>query len=389
MWIWLGLPVLLALVAGFLIGQFFPKKSYAVPNSDNISKEYLTGLNYLLNEETDKAVDIFIKMLQVDSNTVETHLALGNLFRRRGEVDRAIRIHQNLIARPHLNKQNRVQALLALGQDYLKAGVFDRAEKLFREVYDINEFKKDSLQFLLTVYEQEKDWQSAINIAEQLEALHSPSIHTIIAQYYCELAIDARVRISGEQALRLLKKALVTDKNCVRASLLLGQWDIEQQQYRNAIKSYKRVVEQSPDFISEILEPLENCYQQSGLIDEYVAFLRQCLTLTSSISVVLMLSNYIQKQQGLSVAASFVAEQLHHRPSIRGLQRLIALQKEMTDGNAKFHLQLLQDLTRQIIWSKPIYQCSSCGNTGKLLHWQCPGCKHWNTVKPIHGIEGE
>jgi lipopolysaccharide assembly protein B len=389
MWIWLGIPVLLGICAGFLLGRYPPFKKRHRPRPQALaSKEYLVGLNYLLNEETDKAVDIFIRLLEVDANTVETHLALGNLFRRRGEVDKAIRIHQNLIARPHLEKQSRVQALLALAQDYLKAGVFDRAEKLFLEVSTFPAFKKDSLHFLLTIYEQEKAWESAINIAEQLEQLKDEPINFMIAQYYCELAVEARVNISGEKAIRLVKKALSIDKNCVRASILLGQWDAEQGQYRTAVKSYKLILEQNSDFITEVLAPLETCYKQLNLLDEYILFLEEVLIKTPRISIVLMLSKYIEQSKGIQAAANFVAEQLHERPSIRGLERLIALQKDFTEGNAKFHLQLLQDLTAQIIKNKPVYQCSACGNTGKLLHWQCPACKRWNTVKPIYGIEG-
>jgi len=388
MWVWMSLLIIVVLGLGFFLGRKSKKRSKS-RGYEKISKDYLVGLNYLLNEQADKAVDVFIKMLQVDSDTVETHLALGNLFRRRGEVDRAIRIHQNLIARPHLTKSNRVHALLALGQDYLKAGVFDRAEKLFQEVNESNEFKKDSLEYLLTIYEQEKDWQQAIQTAEHLEQLTSQNLSPIIAQYYCELAIQARVKISSEQAFRLLKRAANIDKNCVRASLLLGNWEMEQSNYKLAIKAYKKVVEQDPDYVSEIIEPLELCYQRLDAIDEYIQFLKQCLLVHPRISVVLMLSKYIQTKQGVKAAANFVAEHLHQRSSIYGLRRLIALQKEFSDGDAKFNLQLLQDLTNQLIKDKPIYQCASCGNTGKLLHWQCPGCKHWNTVKPIHGLEGD
>ena len=390
LWI-VGFIIFVALVLGYVSGRRTQRRRTAsrANRSEAISKDYLIGLNYLLNEQPDKAVDVFIKMLQVDSNTVETHLALGNLFRRRGEVDRAIRIHQNLIARPHLIKPHRIQALLALGQDYLKAGVFDRAEKLFQEVHDSNEFRKESLQYLMAIYEQEKDWDKAITTAQKLEQLTNQSLNTTIAQYYCEQAMAARVKVSSDQAMRLVKKALTTDKDSVRASLLIGNWEVEQANYKAAIKAYKRVVEQDPDFIGEVIQPLELCYQRLNQIDEFIQFLKQCLISTPRVSIVLTLSKYIQNDQGEKAAANFVAEQIHQRPSIYGLRRLIALQKEYTEGDAKFNLQLLQDLTNQLIKDKPIYQCNNCGNTGKLLHWQCPGCKHWNTVKPIHGIEGD
>ncbi|MAZ38635.1 MAG: lipopolysaccharide assembly protein LapB [Legionellales bacterium] len=387
-WLKISPLFIFTLFIGWALGRKSRKRKKHTVN-DSLSRDYLIGLNYLLNEQADKAVDIFIKMLQVDSDTVETHLALGHLFRRRGEVDRAIRIHQNLIARPHLSKANRVQALLALGQDYLKAGVFDRAEKLFQEVHESNEFRKDSLTYLMAIYEQEKDWHQAINTAQKVEQLTGQNLKAIIAQYYCELAIDARVKVSSEQAFRLVKRAMSIDKNCVRASILLGNWEAEQQNYKLAIKAYKRVVDQDPDFISEIIAPLELCYQKLDIIEDFIHFLRQCLLTHARISIVLTLSKFIEQSQDQQTAANFVAEHLHQRPSIYGLRRLITLQKKFSEGQARFNLQLLEDLTSQLIKDKPIYQCTSCGNTGKLLHWQCPGCKHWNTVKPIHGLEGD
>src|SRR5690242_4385196 len=139
------------------------------PRKSNLPRDYLVGLNFLLNEETDKAVDIFVKMLEVDSDTVETHLAVGKLFRRRGEVDRAIRIHQNLIARPQLEKVYREQSLYELGQDYLSAGMLDRAERIFLELVSAKSHSAQALRTLIDIYEQEKDWENAVKTATQYE----------------------------------------------------------------------------------------------------------------------------------------------------------------------------------------------------------------------------
>ncbi len=385
---WLPLLLIIAGLAWF-IGRVTKADSSLKHRKKDFSRDYLIGLNYLLSEQPDKAVDIFIKLLEVDSDTVETHLALGHLFRKRGEVERAIRIHQNLIARPQLTKKQRTQAILALGQDYLGAGVLDRAERLLLDVAESGDFRTEALYKLLEIYQQEKEWEKAIQIAEKLQQIANQPMHVAIAQYNCELAIETKRRFGIDQALRYLRRALVVDKDCVRASLLQGEWDIEQTDYKQAIKDLRRVVEQDHAFIPEVIKPLALCYEKLGQKEEYVSFLKKCLTQTPRLSIVLALSEAIQETQGVSNAAEFVAEQLYARPSLYGLNRLIELQKQISEGSAKYNLQLLYNVTQQITSQKPVYRCEHCGYAGKVLHWVCPGCHKWTTIKPIQGLEGE
>lgn len=355
----------------------------------NIPRDYFVGLNFLLNEQPDKAVDIFIKMLEVDSETVETHLALGSLFRRRGEVDRAIRMHQNLIARPNLAKQQKTQALLALGQDYLRAGFFDRAERLFLEVADGSEQVGVALRHLLTIYQQEKNWQQAVVVANKLVACSEENVHPAIAHYYCELADDARVNNQFEQAQKFLRQALTTDPNCVRASLLLAEIETLAGRYKNAIRYYENIKEQDPDYLSEIIYPLADCYEKLAKEIDFYTFLQKCLQKHPRISIVLAMADYLQRRHGQTEAVNFIAEQLRVRPSVRGLQRLISLNLMKAEGAAKDNLLILHDLTINLLRSKPIYRCQNCGFNGRVLHWLCPSCKKWSTVKPIHGLEGD
>lgn len=385
----LDLWLLVLPIAAFTGWYFGRSRNEANPSSNVWSQDYLTGLNYLLNEQPDKAVDVFIKMLEVDSETVETHLALGNLFRRRGEVDRAIRIHQNLIARPNLGKSQRVQAMLALGRDYMLAGVLDRAERLFLEVIDAGVYTADSLKYLLDIYEQEKDWEKCISTAQKIEVTLGESMHSVIAHYYCELALAHRSHTSHEQRFRYLKRALSVDKKCVRAVLIAGSWEADQGNYKAAIRSYKKVKEQDPDYLSEVIPSLITCYQKTGQEAQLIQYLRSCLEEHPRISIVLTLSERLKHWQSEAVAADFVAEQLRTRPSIRGLKQFIELQVSLSEGSAKEKFFLLQQLTENLIKDKPIYRCGNCGFSGKVLHWQCPGCKQWNVVKPIHGLEGD
>jgi lipopolysaccharide assembly protein B len=383
------LPI--AAASGWFIGRYTNRDSSHHSRS-NFPRDYFTGLNYLLNEQPDKAVDVFVKVLEVDSETVETHLALGNLFRRRGEVDRAIRIHQNLIARPSLGKQHRVQALLALGRDYQRAGVLDRAERLFLQVVESGEYVPASLRYLLDIYQQQKNWDLAIATARKYEAVTNELMPINIAHYYCELAGEARIKKNIELARRYLKDAIAIDKACVRASLLLGEIESEAGNIKSAIRMYKQIKQQDPEYLSETLAPLVQCYEQHQSVlteSELMDYLWQCLKEYPRISIALVIAERLQKKQGDAVAVEFLIEQLRQRSSLRGMKRLIQLQLLTAEGQAQQNLAMLQDLTASLLKNKPVYQCRQCGLNGRVLYWHCPGCKNWGTVKPIHGVEGD
>ena len=378
------LPI--AATGGWLAGRHMSQKQIE-KISPKIRRDYFKGLNYLINEQPDKAVDVFIKLLEVDSDTVETHLALGSLFRRRGEVDRAIRVHQNLIARPQLAKQHRLHALSELGQDYLRAGVLDRAERLFLELIESGETDQASLHFLLHIYQQEKDWQKAIDIAQKLLSLGEP-VQDVIAQYYCELAEQMIEQGRINQARQYLKRAQAIHHDCVRASLIRAKMESDAGEYREAIRCYKRVMDQDPDYISEIVIPLSVCFQQMGEENSLVTYLESCLVSHPRISLVLAISDYLQRQHSEKVAIEFIAQQIQKQPSLRGLSRLVELYLLNSVGDAHEKLMILQNFIRQLLANKPIYRCAHCGFSGKMLYWLCPSCQHWNTIKPIQGLEG-
>lgn len=387
MWEWLLLLLPVAAASGWLVA----KRAQAPHHQQRaeFSSHYFKGLNYLLNEQPDKAIEVFIRMLEVDSETVETHLALGNLFRRRGEVDRAIRIHQNLIARPTLSRQQRTQALLELGQDYMRAGLLDRAETLFQELIEMNDHVEPALRHLIDIYQQEKEWDKAISAIQKLEITTGKQKNAVIAHYHCELAEQAQQHGDSELAKRTLKRALDCDRNCVRASLLLGKMEMDNGDYPAAIRIFKRVQQQDADYLPEVIEPLQECYRKLGQLKEMTEYLQQILQERNTITLMLTLAELIQQQQGDQAAAHFITEQLRKRPSVRGLDRLIELNLAHSEAAARENLLILRDLVKQLLAGKPIYKCSQCGFMGKSMHWQCPGCKNWNTVKPIQGVEGE
>ncbi|PHQ79802.1 MAG: lipopolysaccharide assembly protein LapB [Coxiella sp. (in: Bacteria)] len=380
------LPV--AATFGWFMGRKDQQQNPINSNPNQLRHDYFKGLNYLINEQPDKAVDVFIKLLEIDSDTVETHLALGNLFRRRGEVDRAIRIHQNLIARPQLNKPHRVLALSALGQDYLSAGVLDRAERLFLELVRIGEENQQSLQFLLRIYEQEKDWKEAIEIARKIEGLSKKTMSATIAQYYCELAEQVLEKSWVTEALAHLKRAQAIDQRCVRSSMVRGRIAMEAGEYLEAIRSYKFVRTQDPDYLSEIIEPLWHCYAQLGDEASMVKFLHTCLVDTPRIKIVLAISNYLQEHADDKAAIDFVAEQVQRRPSLRGLSHLVGIYTSNSRGDTREKLRILKKFIDMLLSAKPVYRCENCGFSAKTLLWLCPGCHKWSRVKPIQGLEG-
>ncbi len=374
-------------------GWWIARRNYVSKNTDDgnhLSREYVLGLNYLLNEQPDKAVDIFIKLLEVDSETVETHLALGSLFRRRGEVDRAIRIHQNLIARPQLRVMQRKEALMALAADYMSAGVFDRAERIFIEVVELGGTPDaSSLRGLVAIYQQEKSWEKALDILKKLELVTGNNMAAEAAHYYCEMAEKALLEGAEDKAQVMVKQALVVDKKSVRASLMLAEIEMKQARYKPAIRALKRVLTQDPAFFSEVIAPLLKASIALNSMDECVSYLENTLTDYPSSSVIFAIGAYFREEKSIDIAIDFVSVQLRRYPSIRGLNQLIQWHLESTHGIVRDKLQMLYDITSKFLDDKPIYRCGQCGFSGKLLHWLCPSCKLWGRVKPIHGLEGD
>lgn len=384
-----GILLFVAIIIGWLLGKAERRKP-VIAESLPLSKEYFHGLNLLLNEKQDEAMELLLKTLDVNRDTFETYLVMGNLYRRRGEVDRSIRIHQDLLAKPDLGKLQQATVRLELARDYLKAGLLDRSERLLKELADeAGPNQVVALEYLLSIYELEKEWHSAVETAEKLGE-KGRQVAVNLSHYHCEQAEQAAKLNDLTEARRELKQALATDRNCVRASLLQAKLETQAGNDKESIKSLRRVLEQDPQFIPETLDLLRQNYTTTEQLSELVKYLFACLEQHPSISTVLVLSDLVRELQGDKEGAYVLAEYLKKRPTVKGLDRLIRYQMDVTDdGPVKDNLGLLQVFTQRLIQDKPVYRCEKCGFNGKTLHWQCPSCKGWGTVKPIHGIEGE
>jgi lipopolysaccharide biosynthesis regulator YciM len=380
------LPI--AALSGWLAGRNWSANK-GDKSQRNLSRKYIVGLNYLLNEQPDKAIDTFIQLLEVDSETVETHLALGSLFRRRGEVDRALRLHQNIIARPVLAGELRQLAMFELGLDYLSAGVLDRAEHIFDDLKAEPQHNISSLRQLLSIYQAIKDWQRAINTAQQLYRLSGDNLTVECGHFYCELAEAALLEGKTSKALASLKNAQRIDNTSVRASLMQASIALNDQRWKDAVKYYKKLLKQDNHFFSEALAGLEQAFEALNDQKGLKKLLIEATNNGSGTKVMLAAANKVRLVEGDRAAAEYISLHLRESPSMRGLQTLIELHLIHSNETARESLQLLQEVVDSLLESKPSHRCESCGFECKQLYWNCPGCKSWGLVKPILGIEGD
>lgn len=375
--LWLLLPI--AAASGWWAAMRSVGKQPAPSAKQNPA--YYRGLNHLLNEEPDKAIDVFIEMLEIDSETAETHLALGNLFRQRGEVERAIRIHQNLIARPTLTRDQHAQALLELGQDYMRAGLYDRAEKLFQELKDKHLHIKQALRHLITIYQQEKEWQSCLQTAEELEKSQNLDLSLEKSHYHCELAIQAQKAGQHLQAKRHLKNALTAHRACVRANHIMAQLALQKGEIPTAVSLLKSTIDRDIRYLPEIIDELMDGHKKLGTLLELRNLLHGIAQQHPHSSAELYIAEIIQQDEGSRPAAQYLAPYVRKHPSVHGLKKLIELeclnQPEVQEG---LLADVLNHLNR-LLQEHANYQCHKCGFQAKTLHWQCPSCHRWSTIK--------
>ncbi|MBJ7220983.1 MULTISPECIES: lipopolysaccharide assembly protein LapB [unclassified Brenneria] len=358
--------------------------------SNRLSREYVTGVNFLLSDQQDKAVELFLDMLKDDSNTFEAHLTLGNLFRSRGEVDRAIRIHQALTESTSLSFEQRLLAVQQLGRDYMAAGLYDRAEEIFNQLVDEEDFRRGALQQLLLIHQATSDWLNAIEVAEKLVKMGEHQLRVEIAHFYCEQALLAMGSDDLDKALALLKKGAVADKQCARVSIMMGRIYMAQAQYARAVDSLQQVLDQDNELVSETLSMLQECYQHLQQPQAWAEFLKRCVEENSGATAELMLADILEQQQGAEAAQIYITRQLERHPTMRVFHRLMDVHlNEAEDGRAKESLLVLRDMVGEQIRTKPRYSCRKCGFSSQSLYWHCPSCRSWASIKPIRGLDGQ
>lgn len=374
---------LLVIPAFFLLGWIAARIDikHLVRESRALPRSYFTGLNFLLAEQPDKAIEAFIEATKVDPQTIELNFALGALFRRRGETDRAIRMHQTLVERDDLKEDQRLQALSALGQDYLKAGLLDRAEELFQRLRH-TPHDAEAMRFLLEIYQQEKEWRKAIEIAEQLPDNSSYLWQKQIANFYCELAASEITHSRPIQAAEWLERAISVNRKSVRASILSGDLHASEQRWEQAIDSWKRVEQQDPIYLALVASRIMEAHRHLGRAEQGLQLLRGYLERYPSLDLLDIVFSAVLESSGPEVAYRLVRDELRRNQTLLGLDKLLEAQMLVTPPEKRADLELVKNLIHTHTRRVARYRCENCGFKARQFYWRCPACGGWETYPP-------
>lgn len=388
--LFLLLPI--AALYGWYMGQRSAKKDQD-DIKNQFSRDYVTGLNFLLSNQQEKAVDLFLSMLQkqesenqiTNESQFEAELMLGNLFRSRGEVDRALRIHQALENNDNYSFEQKLLAKQQLAKDFMAAGFYDRAENYYITLLDEPEFAIHSLSQLIVIYQKTREWKKAINVAEKLLKISPESDTKAISHFYCEYAQTQKS--DSKIFLSLLNKALEYSPNCSRASILLGDYFFDQQDFSTACNYFEQVLEQDPAYISEILDKIGQCYEKLNEPAQFELFLIKANQIKHNSSVDLALANLIENKDGAEAAQARLYQQVRYFPNMITFHRFIYYQmNEAEEGRGKESLLLLHNMVGDRIQKGFQYRCLNCGYQSYRLTWYCPSCRQWESIKPIQSI---
>lgn len=381
-WWLLALPVFFGM--GWMAARVDLKsllsESRALPSS------YFRGLNFLLNEQPDKAIESFLQVAKENPQTVELQFALGSLFRRRGEVDRAIRMHQDLVDREDLPEEERRQASFELAQDYFKAGLLDHAEQVLTRMAQVDP-SPEVHGHLLDIYIQEKDWEKAIDAARKLEVSAKRNYQKEIANYHCELAIGEQLHGRGVVAQEHLDRALEANRKCVRANILRGEWLARAGRHAEAVEAWKAIEQQDPAYFGLAAEGMLESYKALGRLGEGLSLLRGLQHRYPGLDLLNVVYQATAEHEGDEAAWRLVRDEVRRNPTLVGLDRLIDAELVRAPPERRQDLTLMKDLVHSHAQALAVYLCASCGFKARQFFWQCPACGGWETFPPRRTAE--
>jgi lipopolysaccharide biosynthesis regulator YciM len=376
-WVLLAIPVI-----AILLWMTFWRSQNKSSRKRHFSTEYFKGLNYLLNDEQGKALDIFVKLVETDWETIDTHFALGKIFRRNGEIDKAIKIHQGLIARPSLPERYHNRVLLELGYDYLGAGWFDRAEGLFKEVLIHDPRSEKALQNLILIYEQEKDWHKAIDAAESLFNENAAKVGPMISQYYCELADIAKAKGDLSLVEHYANQALRYDSASVRASIILADMAMAVNDYKKANLLLQQIEKQDVEFLPMVMDKLDECHHHEDEAEVLLEYLDQLVKRHTNLPLLESHAKVIERYKGRNAAIDYVMDKLEKNPSLDGINQLLSYRQSENAKDVYTMMLGLKNAVTVMKQEQSAYQCKQCGFKTNTLYWLCPSCHNWGSVKP-------
>ena len=377
LWWLLAFPLFFAL--GWLAARIDIRQ--VVNESRSLPRSYLSGLNFLLNEQQDKAIDAFIEAVKIDPQTIELHFALGNMFRRRGETDRAIRMHQNLVDREDITEDQRLQALGELGQDYLKAGLLDRAEAVFVRLKDTR-LADVAFKYLIEIYQQEKDWQKAIEIIHALPETDQLQWRRELANFHCELAANAMANSRFDDAREELARAMAQNRQCVRASILSGDLAAERGDDRAALEHWKQIERQNPVYLALVAERVMDAYRREDMVEQGLQLLQAWLEHHPSLDLLDEVFQWELEKAGPRPAYELVREELQRNPTLLGLDKLLEAALLTAPVEQRNDIDMVKQLIHGHTRRVARYRCDACGFKARQFYWRCPACGGWETYPP-------
>ncbi len=373
-WIFLGL-----LFLGGAIGFYAARRPRpSTIGADRVRGNYLAGVNFLVNEQPDRALEAFLRAAELDGDTVETHFALGSLYRRRGEVDRAIRIHQNIVTRETLEPEQRGQASFALAQDYLRAGLLDRAEKILEPLAASGAHRMAAMRHLMRIYEQQHDWLRAIEVFRELDKSGKSPQENAIAHYFCELAEEAHELRDLDEARAHLRAARAERRRFPRTALVRADIAIEQKDVALAERLLASVMTLDAALAIEVMPRLMRLARAAGAdSDAVVARLVAARPdAGNEVAFAAIMADAIEFAPLEQLVRAFLAQD----ETVSGLVRAIGRDPATLDARAVREVAVV---LRRLAATTPRYRCSSCGFSSINHFWQCPGCKSWDSQRPL------
>ena len=383
--LWLLLPV------AAMAGWFAAKRSDAKrPDAFwDYTKNFHQGLNVLLSEQQDKTPELFEAISGTSRDTADTHIALGNHYRRRGEMERAVLLHQGVIDKAELPADIRDTARVELARDYRSAGLLDRSEQVLHELLESEYRREDAYESLLQLHEQEADWQQAITVAIEFDRLSDRNIGPRIAHYYCELAVQAEKLGEVTEAKDRLSQAVRHHPECARALMMQASLALAAGDYNQSLQLYDQVESLRPELMPEIIDTRFEAFKAAGDQERLLTFVKRIREQRNAYSVIRSTRQVIAQLHSDALADRFFKDQILRRPSLRGLRDWAHDQVELSKPGERDKVRVICNLLDQVIEDKPVYRCNSCGFQGNVMHWRCPGCGRWDSVSTIIGVEGE
>ncbi len=354
--------------------------------SSELPRTYFKGLNFLLNDQQDQAIESFSEVVRVSPETADLHFALGHLYRKRGEVERAIRLHEDLVRRPDIPDDLRTNARYELALDFLKAGFLDRAEEQFLELEGTPR-EQQALKLLLEIYQQERDWSKAIETSRKMDSITGRSSAKDIAHFYCELAEFEMTHSRPDVAERSLHDALAVNAECARATILLGDLAAQRDNPAQALEFWKRVERQNPPYLALLADKLHDTYDQLGRRDEGVQLLKGYLASSPSLDLLDVVFHAILERDGSEAAYRLVRNELRRNPTLLGLDKLLEAALIEAPSEQRRDIELVRRLVGHHSRNLAMYHCRHCGFRLRQFTWRCPACGAWESYSPLRSEE--